>query len=185
MDVVLAFIAGGLFSWWLYRKTGRHYFKGWALALALWFVAVGITLAHGAEVRFASGGHINVSERAAPPFQQLVNWLEARGYQINAGASRGYGAGTVRHSKHPQGLAMDLNQLRRNVVSRRFPPGTTVYAASLGILHGAVWHYGDYGHFEIMTPGVTHASHQKLSPFIRAVEIAHGNAKQEQFTQEK
>jgi hypothetical protein len=104
--------------------------------------------AEPATITFANGKKkISVNPKAAEPFQKLLDWLEQNGYKV--AFARGYGRGTVRHSLHPSGMAIDINQVARNRVTRRYPAGTTEYAASLGIFHGSKWRSGDYGHFQI------------------------------------
>lgn len=117
----------------------------------LFFALVALILtspAQAADVTYGNGKRISVNETVQEKYQQLFNWLEARGYKIEF--ARGYGTGTVRHSLHRSGMAVDINQTHRNRVTKRFPPGTTEYAASLGIFHGAKWsRHPDYGHFQV------------------------------------
>jgi hypothetical protein len=94
-----------------------------------------------------------VARSAVGAFQAFVSALESTGYRIDFmggwwahGSCRGC-------NMHPRGLAIDINQTARNRVTRRFPSGVTELAARYGILHGAVWHNADTGHFEVAQPG--------------------------------
>jgi hypothetical protein len=101
-------------------------------------------------VRASSGATACVASSAASKFQALINDLEATGYRIDfMGGWRRHGS--VAESKHPAGLALDINQVGRGRVTRRLPGNATAIAARYGLLHGAVWHHSDAGHFEVMS----------------------------------
>ncbi len=94
----------------------------------------------------SSGAKTSVSMVARPHFVCLLNKLEATGYRIDdmgGYASRG------NSSAHPTGNALDINQVSRNVVTRRLPPNATQLARDCGLVHGAVWNNPDQGHFEM------------------------------------
>lgn len=106
-------------------------------------------------IRAVSGATACVAHRAASSFQAFVTALEATGYRIDfMGGWRAHGS-CYQCNMHPRGLAIDINQTGRNRVTRRFPPGVTALAAQYGLLHGAVWHNADAGHFELMSESPT------------------------------
>lgn len=106
-------------------------------------------------IRAVSGATACVAHRAASSFQAFVTALEATGYRIDfMGGWRAHGS-CYRCNMHPRGLAIDINQTGRNRVTRRFPAGVTALAAQYGLLHGAVWHNADAGHFELMSESPT------------------------------
>jgi hypothetical protein len=83
-------------------------------------------------------------------FQCLVSSLDRAGYQIAfMGGWRRHGS--VPHSKHPAGKALDINQTARNRVTRKFPQGINRMARACGLFHGAEWRRADAGHFEVPT----------------------------------
>lgn len=106
-------------------------------------------------VRAVSGATACVAHSAAVSIGAFVAALEATGYRIDfmGGYAHRMIAGTHHWSLHASGLAIDINQVARNRVTRRFPPGVTALAAQYGLLHGAVWRRPDTGHFEIYQPG--------------------------------
>ena len=100
-------------------------------------------------IRSSHGATAEVAARAAPSFRCLIRGLEATGYQIDCmGGYRRHGS--VPHSLHPLGLALDINQVGRGRVTRRLPRSATSIAAGCGLLHGAVWKNQDQGHFQVM-----------------------------------
>jgi hypothetical protein len=103
-------------------------------------------------IKTKSGRKALVAKGAANPFAKLIAWLEHQGYEIKAIGGYSYRriAGTRSLSNHARAAAIDINQSRRNVVSRPFPPGTTAMARKLGLRHGAVWGSPDTGHFELI-----------------------------------
>ena len=106
-------------------------------------------------IRAVSGATACVAHRAASSFQAFVTALEATGYRIDfMGGWRAHGS-CRQCNMHPRGLAIDINQTGRNRVTHRFPVGVTQLAAQYGLLHGAVWHDADAGHFELMSESPT------------------------------
>jgi len=102
----------------------------------------------GVLVDYATGARTTVSAIALPHFQCLLNKLDAAGYRVTD--IGGFGERPSNASAHPTGNALDVNQLRRNVVSRRFPPGFNTMAADCGLVSGATWSRNpDTGHFEM------------------------------------
>ena len=100
------------------------------------------------NIHSASGASAYVAPASAYKFQCIVNWLDARDYKIQfMGGYRAHGS--VRQSKHPLALALDINQTGRNRVTRAFPAGVNQAAEGCGLLHGAVWAWKDQGHFEV------------------------------------
>ncbi|WP_296741479.1 hypothetical protein [Mesorhizobium sp.] len=106
------------------------------------------TLAHAGTVRSKSGAVAHVADRAAGAFQCLVNRLERQGYPIRfMGGWRRHGS--VRASLHPAGLALDINQLARNVTRPRMPHNEIALANACGLISGAQWGWADSGHFQL------------------------------------
>ncbi|MBN9042254.1 MAG: M15 family metallopeptidase [Rhizobiales bacterium] len=104
--------------------------------------------AHAATIRASSGATAKVADRAAGPFQCLVNKLEETGYRIHfMGGYRRHGS--RRQSLHPAGLALDINQYARNVTRPRMPRSEIDIANSCGLISGAQWASGDSGHFQL------------------------------------
>ena len=99
-------------------------------------------------VKAASGAVAYVAAHATGAFQCAVNALEAVGYPVKfmGGYARG---GHVRHSLHYRGLALDINQLSRNVTSPRMPSNEIAIANGCGLISGAQWANGDSGHFQL------------------------------------
>ncbi len=99
-------------------------------------------------VRAKSGAVARVKPDAAPKFQQLVNWLESKGYPVKF--MGGYRPGPCwTGGMHPCGEAIDINQTARGRVVAAFPAGTAAYARTLGIVSGSSWCNDDTGHFQI------------------------------------
>lgn len=100
-------------------------------------------------VRAKSGSTARVASSHASNFQCLIDSLEAEGYRIQF--MGGYRSGTCAppRYKHPCGLALDINQTDRNVVTRRLPSNANQLARTCGLFHGAIWQYADGGHFEV------------------------------------
>ena len=104
--------------------------------------------AHAATVRSKSGATAQVADRAASAFQCVIDRLEGQGYPVRfMGGYRSHGS--VRGSLHPQGLALDINQVGRNRTQPAMPRNEIELAASCGVISGAQWAYGDSGHFQI------------------------------------
>lgn len=98
-------------------------------------------------VRSASGAAANVAPHAAAAFQCLVTALDNSGYPIKfMGGFRRHGS--VRGSLHPAGLALDVNQIRRNVTVPPMPRNEVALANSCNLVSGAQWSAGDSGHFQ-------------------------------------
>jgi hypothetical protein len=99
-------------------------------------------------VRSRSGATAHVADSATGAFQCLVSRLDGAGYPIHfMGGWRRHGS--VSHSLHPSGLALDINQYGRNVVRPHLPVGTTAMANDCGLIHGASWDTADAGHFQL------------------------------------
>lgn len=106
------------------------------------------TSAHSATIRASSGATAKVADRAAGPFQCLINKLEEAGYRIQfMGGYRRHGS--RRQSLHPAGLALDINQYARNVTRPRMPRSEIAIANSCGVISGAQWASRDSGHFQL------------------------------------
>lgn len=100
------------------------------------------------NVRAANGASATVATSAVGAFQCLVGALEATGYKIQfMGGWRRHGS--VRGSLHPAGLALDINQLRRNVTRPVMPANEVALANGCGLVSGAQWANGDSGHFQL------------------------------------
>jgi hypothetical protein len=69
-----------------------------------------------ATVTSKSGITVSVAARAQAALQCVVNHVESAGVRIVA--MRGYGSGTVAHSLHPSGNALDINQTGRAYSAR-------------------------------------------------------------------
>lgn len=78
----------------------------------------------------------------------MINELEATGYKIKFMGGYRNDPCSKRHM-HGCGLAVDINQFARNVVRPHLPNNATAIASKHGLLHGAVWHNADTGHFEL------------------------------------
>ncbi|MBN9007129.1 MAG: M15 family metallopeptidase [Rhizobiales bacterium] len=124
------------------RETHRRIPEGLARVMAEGAGrAVGIVRSvHGASARVAS--------RATGAFQCLVSALDRQGYPIRfMGGYRAHGS--VRHSLHPMGLALDINQYGRNRTQPRMPANEVALANSCGLISGAQWASRDSGHFQL------------------------------------
>lgn len=104
-----------------------------------------------AAVRTASGHRAVVASSAAWRFAGFLRQLEAAGYRIKDLGGYAYRriAGTRTLSKHAFGLAVDVNQLGRNVVSARMPGNVGAMARRWGLTSGGDWRRPDLGHFEV------------------------------------
>lgn len=99
-------------------------------------------------VRSVSGAAAQVAPHAAAAFQCLVTALDNTGYPIKfMGGFRRHGS--VRASLHPLGMALDINQIRRNVTVPAMPRSEVALANSCGLVSGAQWAAGDSGHFQL------------------------------------
>lgn len=99
-------------------------------------------------VRSTSGAAAHVAPRAAGALQCLVSALDRQSYPIRfIGGYRAHGS--VRHSLHPMGLALDINQYGRNRTHPRMPPNEIALANSCGLISGAQWASRDSGHFQL------------------------------------
>jgi hypothetical protein len=140
-------------------------------------VSIALTLlvlssAQATTIWSSNGKTAEVAGSHASNFQCLVSGLEATGYRIDfMGGYRRHGS--VRHSKHPLGLALDVNQTGRGRVTRPLPSSATSIAASCGLFHGALWHNQDQGHFEVggrvyAERSSRHRSHRSRSRIAQA-----------------
>lgn len=108
--------------------------------------------AEAGTVRASTGARAEVANSATANFQCLVTGLEKTGYRIDfMGGWRKHGS--VRHSLHPAGLALDINQTARGRVTRPFPANVDAIASRCGVFHGSVWKNQDQGHFQIGASG--------------------------------
>lgn len=99
-------------------------------------------------VRSASGATAHVAASATGAFQCLVSALDRQGYPIRfMGGWRAHGS--VRGSLHPAGLALDVNQLSRNVTRPAMPGNEVALANGCGLISGHQWAHGDSGHFQL------------------------------------
>ena len=99
-------------------------------------------------IRSASGAVAHVASRAMGAFQCLVNKLDTQGYPVKfMGGWRAHGS--VRGSLHPAGLALDVNQIRRNATRPAMPSNEIELANSCGLVSGAQWANSDSGHFQV------------------------------------
>jgi len=104
--------------------------------------------AHAAQICSKSGECINVAPSAQNKLQCVINYVEARGVTIKY--MRGYGHGTVRHSLHPSGRALDINQTGRNRTRPHVPVSVSNGAAdTCGVVSGARWNWADNGHWNL------------------------------------
>lgn len=114
-------------------------------------------------VRSVSGATAHVASSATAAFQCLVSALDAQGYPVRfMGGWRAHGS--VRGSLHPSGLALDVNQVARNVTTPRMPGNEVALANGCGLVSGAQWAHGDSGHFQFGGYTGTHrhyASHHR------------------------
>jgi hypothetical protein len=108
-----------------------------------------VPVAHAAPgiVRAASGATAHVASRAAGAFQCVVDRLQGQGYPVRfmGGFAR---SGHIRHSLHYAGLALDINQIGRNVTRPSMPSNEISIAHSCGLVSGAQWAHADSGHFQ-------------------------------------
>lgn len=116
------------------------------IALLALVTLSGVT--NATTISASTGARAEVAGSHASNFQCLVSGLEAAGYRIDfMGGFRRHGS--VPHSKHPLGLALDINQTGRGRVTRPLPSSATSIAEGCGLFHGALWHNQDQGHFEV------------------------------------
>jgi hypothetical protein len=119
------------------------------MKIRFWIVLLlGIAPAHGAEVSSSGGVTVQVASSAQHKLQCVVTYLETNGCKVRF--MRGIGHGTVRHSLHPSGRAIDTNQTSRNVVRSCPSRSLSIRAAvTCGALSGASWvRSPDNGHFQ-------------------------------------
>ena len=98
-------------------------------------------------VRASNGAVARVAGRATEPFQCIVNRLEQHGYPVRF--MGGLSSGHMRNSLHHVGLALDVNQVSRNVTKPRMPGNEIELANSCGLVSGAQWRNADSGHFQL------------------------------------
>jgi hypothetical protein len=104
--------------------------------------------ARAGTVRARAGAIAHVADAAVAAFQCVIDRLEAEGYSVRfMGGYRKHGS--VPHSLHPKGLALDINQLARNVTRPKMPANEIAIANGCGAVSGAQWRHGDSGHFQI------------------------------------
>jgi hypothetical protein len=105
----------------------------------------------------AGGQNFKVNAAAAPAFKGFVDELASAGAPIGSigGARNTRIAGTNKISQHAYGNALDINQLRRNVVTPAFRQWANANPGALrnamhhwGVISGGDWHNPDFGHFE-------------------------------------
>lgn len=101
-----------------------------------------------AWVTARGGVKVRVAPASRATLQCLIDRIEAAGCRVRF--MRGIGRGTVRHSLHPSGHAIDINQLARNRVAICPSPRLSrVAARSCGAISGGDWHRSpDNGHFQ-------------------------------------
>lgn len=124
----------------------------WLIGAAAATAAFVAGLHHGeaATVRSRSGVKVRVAPSAQPKLQCVVDYVEHRGVRITA--MRGYGRGTVRHSLHPGGRALDINQTDRNITHPNVPRAVASAAGrACGVISGSDWSYADNGHWNLKT----------------------------------
>jgi hypothetical protein len=120
---------------------------------------------HPGIVKSRYGARARVAARHTTKFQCLVDWLDDEGFRIVA--MTGYAQRAFGGSLHPIGAAIDIDQSRRNYLTRgkRFPEGVNEAASRCGLLHGdrTVWkRHPDYGHFQVA--GVSRGWHRRRAP---------------------
>ena len=98
-------------------------------------------------VRASSGAVARVAAHATESFQCIVNKLEQNGYPVRF--MGGLSSGHMRNSLHHVGLALDVNQIARNVTKPRMPGNEIELANSCGLISGAQWRHADSGHFQL------------------------------------
>jgi hypothetical protein len=98
-------------------------------------------------VRASSGAVARVAAHATESFQCIVNSLERHGYPVRF--MGGLSSGHMRNSLHHVGLALDVNQIARNVTKPRMPSNEVELANSCGLVSGAQWRNADSGHFQL------------------------------------
>jgi len=117
------------------------------------------TLSLAGTVHSKSGATARVADRAVSAFQCLVRKLDAAGYPIRfMGGWRA--RGSVKASLHPSGLALDINQVARNVTRPRMPRNEIALAHSCGLIAGAQWGWADSGHFQLGGWAGRHRAHR-------------------------
>jgi hypothetical protein len=120
---------------------------------------------HPGIVKSRYGARARVAARHTIRFQCLVDWLDDEGFKIVA--MTGYAQRAFGGSLHPIGSALDIDQSRRNYLTRgkRFPDGVNEAASRCGLLHGdrTVWkRHPDYGHFQVA--GISRGWHRRRAP---------------------
>lgn len=121
----------------------------WKIALAAVFIcAFSMIPAQAASVQSKSGVRVQVSRSAQRALQCVIDYVERHGVRIKS--MRGYGRGTVAHSLHPSGRALDINQVARGVTRPSIPHSIANAAGSnCGVISGGTWHNDDVGHWNI------------------------------------
>ena len=104
---------------------------------------------HGSGiVRAKSGATARVAAHVAAAFQCVIDKLEGQGYPVRfmGGFARG---GHIPGSLHYSGMALDVNQVARNVTRPAMPSNEITLANSCGLVSGAQWRWADSGHFQM------------------------------------
>lgn len=97
----------------------------------------------------ACGAHAYVSSHYASRFQGFVTELCKSGYRIREmGGWRSWGS-CWGCNMHPRALALDVNQLARNLTRPRMPKSVSAMAVRHGLYPGAYFSSPDTGHFEV------------------------------------
>lgn len=114
--------------------------------LAAMAAALTAPAAYGATITTA-GVSAQVASAASAPLQCVLSALTARGYPVRF--IRGYGSGSVPHSLHPSGMALDVNQTSRGRTVPHMPQDEVTLARVCGAVSGASWRNNDSGHFQV------------------------------------
>jgi hypothetical protein len=118
------------------------------LALVAVALAMFCSPALAATICARSGVCVRVAPAAAHKLQCIINHVEAAGVKIKA--MRGIGRGTVRRSRHPAGMALDINQTARGRTSPHVPGRVSDAAGSAcGVISGNRWRSNDNGHWNL------------------------------------
>lgn len=108
-----------------------------------------IVSAGNGVVKAASGAVAYVAKSATGAFQCMVNSLERVGYPIHSLGGFAH-SGHIRHSLHYVGLALDINQIGRNVTRPSMPSNEIQIANACGLISGRQWSRSpDSGHFQV------------------------------------
>jgi len=104
---------------------------------------------HGSgAVSAKSGAVAHVAAHAVAAFQCIIDKLEQQGYPVKFLGGFAHG-GHIPGSLHYSGLALDVNQVARNVTRPAMPSNEITLANSCGLISGAQWRWADSGHFQL------------------------------------